>query len=449
MFLKKLYWSLFLARQIMGQKRYPFKPLDRILRDQSHNISRMVHYAYNHVPYYRETMKRLGLEPSDFKNAADLEKLPLLERDAIQADPERFLSDEWDRKELFPSRTAGSTAKPLEILCDTGALFESAALGERGQSIVKSLLQKRFNYREISLEPARSTTRKVRKLWREKAFIPKRLQAERRLLSLIDPPEKNLALINDFKPDLIYSYGSYLALLFSHIEKENAPFHRPSAIVYSSDGLPESARRLITEKYQIPVFSWYQANEAIKMGFECEQHKGMHINIDRYPARIVDESGNNLPPGEEGEVVISNLVRRSMVFLNYRIGDLAAWIPHPCPCGRNLPLLSFIPGRRDDLITLPDGRTLHPQSIRYIVTGEQKIWQYQVVQHTPYRFQILVVPMKGADREGMEKRIRDYVEETFGRDVTVEFDFVDSIKRTPGGKHRSVKNLCPSKEMTS
>ena len=84
-------------------------------------------------------------------------------------------------------------------------------------------------------------------------------------------------------------------MLFSHLAEANVQFHRPRMLRYSSDSLPENTRRLIAERFGIPVFSTYQANEALKIGFECERHTGYHLNVDLYPLRIADAKGRTLP----------------------------------------------------------------------------------------------------------------------------------------------------------
>ena len=213
-------------------------------------------------------------------------------------------------------------------------------------------------------------------------------------------------------------------------------------MTYSSDGLEESARRLITESFGIPVFGAYQANEALKLGFECDCHTGLHINTDLYPLRVVDQAGRDLPAGETGEVVISNLVNRATVLLNYRLGDLAAWLPGPCPCGRVLPLLSFPPGRSDDWIVLAAGQRLHPQAVRTVFTMLAGVRQYQVVQSAPGRFQVKLVATSDVDRPALEAAVVERFRRQIGRESRVELEFVASIDRTRTGKFRPIVSLC-------
>ena len=78
-----------------------------------------------------------------------------------------------------------------------------------------------------------------------------------------------------------------------------------------------------------------------EIGFECENHLGLHLNVDLYPVRIAEATGQDLPVGRNSEGGALNLVNPATVLLNYRLGDLAAFLPGKCLCGRSLPMLSF------------------------------------------------------------------------------------------------------------
>ena len=245
-------------------------------------------------------------------------------------------------------------------------------------------------------------------------------------------------MIQAFRPDVISTYGSYLELLFPYLCETGRRLHLPRAICYGADGLSDSVRRLILEDFGIHVLSAYQSIEAYQIGFECERHVGLHLNIDLYPVRIVDAEGRALPPGETGEVVVSNLVNRATVLLNYRLGDLASLLPERCSCGRTLPLLSFPQGRRDDIIVLPSGRLMHPHILNDLMRFETEVWRYQVIQETRTCFRVSLVVTPTCQREELRKRIESRFARTFGQGATIQVAFVESIDRTAAGKHRTV-----------
>lgn len=435
MLINRLFWSSFTAFHLRKQGDLPYWPLARIEKERDRRAMQMVAHAYRYVPYYRKTMRQLGLLPSDFCGAADIEKLPMIDRHQIQHHWKDFLSQSKSANSYLEVSSGGSSGAPVKIHHDIRSLFMNAAHGERDRSPYRSLLDKPTAYRETLFSPgAFGTAYNVQKFCRKHAYYPKNMRIIRQYLSLFDPPEKNLPKLNAFKPDIVRSYGSYLEMLFNHIDKTGDDLHRPKVIVFGGDGISSANRNEIETKYNLPVFSIYGAVEALKIGFECECHTGLHVNIDLYPLKIVDEQGKSLPNGQIGHVVLSNLINRSTVLLNYRLGDRAALLDVECPCGRTLPLLSFPDGRMDDLIRLPRGRICHPQAIRTIFTKESAVGQYQVVQQTQTHFSVKIIAKKQSEHILLKKSVARKFSEKFGNGITVDVSFVDTLERTPSGK---------------
>jgi phenylacetate-CoA ligase len=438
MLLTRAAWTAYLLWHLRGQARAPFRPWPAIERDQARRVRRMVAYAVRHVPYYREAARRLGLRPDAFRSAADLARLPLLERDQLQRDPEYFVSTAVPRARLVELRSGGSTGSPRSVFCDPAALFQNAAHSARDRSIRARLLGRRAGYRQTLISSRHSGIRRVQEFLDAHALFPRAVRLERQYLSLADSPAENLARMSAFRPDVLHSYGSYLGRLFAHARDTGGPWHRPRVVTFGGDALSPAARALIQEELGIPVFGIYQAIEALRIGFECEAHRGLHLNVDLYPVRVVDAAGRTVPDGTSGEVVVSNLVNRGTVLLNYRLGDVAAALPDPCPCGRSLPLLAPPPGRTDDLVELGPGVLLHPQALRDLFTEEREVWQYQVIQAGPARFRIDLVVAGVCDRPATAARIARRFAEQLGGRAAAEVRFVDEVARTAQGKVRAV-----------
>lgn len=436
--LSRLYWTAFLGWRVRGQARYAFRPPEAVRRDQCRRVRRMVAYAWRHVPYYRRTLERLGRTPADFRAVEDLERLPLIEREDLARNPMEFVSTEHPPDRHLLLHSGGSTGRPVDVYLDTRGLFEQAACFERLRAIVARCVGRRYGYREAVFASPQGTAPLVRRFCHERAWFPARARIHRRLIDLFLPIEEHLARLEEFRPDVLYGQGSTLGRLFAHARETGAPFHPPKAIIYTSDDIPGSMRRLILDEFHTPVFSLYGAVEALIVGFECEQHRGIHVNTDCCPVRIVDDAGRTLPPGETGDVVVSNLANWGTVLLNYRLGDLAALLPEPCPCGRSLPLLSFPQGRRDDRLLLPSGRTLHPQALRGPLEALDGVREYQVVQESPTLLRVALLLARSADRDRIAEAVRSRFAEICGPNVTTNVQFVDAIERTALGKTRLI-----------
>lgn len=404
----------------------------------------MVAYAYRFVPYYRETLNSLGLRPSDFRTVDDLARLPILERRQIQLAPERFLSSARSAR-ARPQvcfHTAGSTGAPISIHHGLDAILQAAVHGQRYHDVFAAHFPARRRSRETWIFPsAASNTVRSHRLQVDNTFLAKWIVSPRQFLSMLDPPEKNIPLINAFKPDIIHSYGSYLEVLFARLLATGEAFHRPKAVGFGGDGLSDSARKLIMDDFGIPAFSVYSSVEAPSIAFECGEHRGLHINEDIYPLRIVDSSGRSISPGEYGEVVVSNLVNRNMILLNYRLGDLAKLLPDPCPCGRSLRLMSFPEGRKDDWLELSTGEPVHPSLVYPLLRDEEGVLQYQLVQETPSDFHVGLVAKASCNRPEIEARLAAKFGRVFGEKTRLRVSFVSSIPRTSSGKVRCVVSM--------
>ena len=113
-----------------------------------------------------------------------------------------------------------------------------------------------------------------------------------------DGVESNLAAIDEFRPDVISVGGSYAEEMFARAVRTGKPFHRPKVVAYGADALSPGARRMLSEQLGIAVLSVYQAIETPQIGFECEMHRGHHLNVDLCPVRIVGAEGQDLPPAK-------------------------------------------------------------------------------------------------------------------------------------------------------
>ena len=443
---QRLGWTAWLAWNAPRQGRYAFKPLETILRDQERRIRATVAHAHRSVPYYRETLDQLGIDPASFHEANDLARLPVIERAELQATPDRFVSTEGDRSHYLEFHTGGSTGAPVRVYQDRAALFRVAVCRERARVVAMRYAGKRLRARRLVIsDPPNSSGVDPSHVFRSLSLVPPRIRVAKCRASIFEPPARNVETINRFRPDILVSYGSYLEALFAHLLETRMPFHRPGVVTFGSDGLSDQARRMINREFGIPVLGRYAAMEAFEIGFECEAHRGYHVNADYYAIRIVDDAGRDVPDGQTGHVLVSNFLSRGTVLLNYRLGDMATRVPGPCPCGRALPMISFLEGRSGDWLASRSGHPLHPQAVRTLLSDEDGVWSYQIVQEDFCRFVVKLVTRTDCDREVLRNRLRAKFTERFGAQTETTVEFVDSLPRTSRGKVRTVLSQLPDR----
>jgi phenylacetate-CoA ligase len=437
---RRLAWSAHVALRAPFESRRPFAPPDRLRANQLHRLREAVAHAREHVPFYREELRRLGLGAGDVEGPGDLALLPIVDREMLAADPERFLSRAEPPDRYVELRSGGSTGDPITLRIHPRSLFEQAIYSERHRGGVVSKLAGKRRYREARVADIPSSYaggHHVSSSFRRLSLIAPSLRFQRRQFSAIEPLEDLVPSLDAYDPDVLASFGSFQEMYLAHLISTGHRARLPRVMVYAGDGMSANARRLARERFGIRTLSIYTATEAFQIGFECERNRGHHLNEDLFPIRVVGPGGEEVPDGEPGEVIVSNLESRGTVLLNYRLNDVAARLGEPCPCGRTLPLLSLVQGRSDDWLEGPDGRRLHSQSVRIFMHDELEVVRYQVVQAEPDRFGAALVTVPGADRERLAARLRGRFREAFG-DVELEVTFVDDLPRSAAGKARPV-----------
>lgn len=110
----------------------------------------------------------------------------------------------------------------------------------------------------------------------------------------------------------------------------------------------QHCRDIVKKKFDLELFETYGAVEFGWLAFECNEHCGLHMTTNNMYLEIVDEEGEQVSAGEQGEIIVTGLYNRAMPLIRYRIGDLGIPSDEKCPCGRSWPLIKSIEGRIND-----------------------------------------------------------------------------------------------------
>jgi phenylacetate-CoA ligase len=405
--LNKAYGTVVTARNLIGQRRIPYLPEERLRELRDRRVRQIVDYAARSVPYYQDLLRSEGLEPARIRTAEDLERLPLVHKRQVRSQPERFIStSRWGRTAV-PFLTSGTTGEPVDIYHDRYSLLVNSAFNQRFTQVLRHFLGRQGGFKWLTIHHPDDSLTQMQKFLSENRFMP--LRRQQTAVDVSAPLDAVIAAINRERPALLSAYGSYLEALFKGVAARGINMHVPGVVYFGGDTMSDGGRRLIEEQFGAVVLSTYQAIEAFKIGFFCEERSGFHLHEDLVHVTIVDAAGRPVPAGEKGEVVISNLVNRGTVLLNYRLGDLAALSDEPCPCGRTLRLLTGLEGRVLDVIWMPDGSFVHPVEIWKVIShsldeGGSGLLQYQLIQHelALFELRLATVDRRAFDRMGDE-----------------------------------------------
>ena len=364
-----------IALNLRGDRRVAYLPREQLEAVRDGNVRAMVRHAARNVPFYRGWFAREGADPREIRTAGDLERLPLLDKRQVREEPELFLAEGAAARGAVRVTTSGSTGTPTAIHHDRRSLLLNVPYGERERRPVIDGTGGSFRPRELYVGNETSVIKTVTAFYEANTLF---VRPRRRFVSVRTPVEEVAALIDAERPDLLTGYGGWIHLFFKTVAARGIQLRPPKMVMYMAEALPPGGRELIEEHFGVPVMSRYSAAEAFKIGFYCERRTGFHLHEDLCHVRA----------GEGGRLVISNLVNRATVLLNYPIGDLGTFSGEPCPCGRTFRLMSELEGRVEDMLPLADGRVVHPRAIWQVFMNDPDVLQYQLTQHEPRRFSL-------------------------------------------------------------
>jgi phenylacetate-CoA ligase len=254
-----------------------------------------------------------------------------------------------------------------------------------------------------------------------------------------------LSQLNQHRPDAIVAYTNPLYFFARALDERGLKPWKPQAIVVGAEKLHVFQRSLIERVFQCPVFETYGSREFMLIGGECSKHSGLHLTMENLLVEILDDDGQPTAAGEEGNVVITDLTNYGMPFIRYANGDRAVAGLVSCECGRGLPLLAQVVGRRLDTLRTPDGRMVPGEFFPHFLKDFAIVRRFQVIQHTLDDVELKVVrcgSWGAGEREGIISEIQSYL----GNGVQFRMSEVDEIPLTAAGKLRVVISHCANHE---
>jgi phenylacetate-CoA ligase len=253
-------------------------------------------------------------------------------------------------------------------------------------------------------------------------------EARMSFLSIASTTDEQLAWLVRTNPTYLLTHPSVLHALVARIAKTGATLPALQHARTISEVLSPGTRGLCMDVLGVPIVDTYSAQEVGYIALQCPDHERYHVQAERLIVEIVRDDGTPCSVGETGRVVVTDLHNFATPILRYDIGDYAE-LGAPCACGRGLPVLERIVGRRRNMIVYPDGSTAWP--LFSIACREAARYHHlQLVQRTVDSLLARVLPDGALDREALVAAIH----RTLGDGFSVEVEMVDEIGRTPAGK---------------
>jgi phenylacetate-CoA ligase len=393
---------------------------------QWQKLQHLLRHCWEHVPYYRETWAGLGIAaPEDIRDPAHYARLPVLDKPTIRANFERLIAGP-QRAGLLYKTTGGSTGEPLKFGYTRDSYERRVAIMWRGYGWAGA----RLGQRTLYLWGTPLGAQKRKDLLYHGAF-------NRRMLNAFEMDRTRMAeyadAIDRFQPETIVSYVAPIVEMADWLIATDRRVHAPLRILGAAEALHDAQRTRIEQAFGAPAYNTYGCREFMLIAAECEHRDGLHVNADHLKVEL----GHGESAGGEGprELVITDLHNLGMPLLRYVNGDLATPGHGRCACGRGLPRLARVDGRKLDALRTRDGRFVPGEYVVYAFLGATGIRRYQVVQKQLDAFEILIVPDAGFDA-GIIEHVRSELVKVVGDSVALNFRLTDEIPLTPSGKQR-------------
>ena len=182
----------------------------------------------------------------------------------------------------------------------------------------------------------------------------------------------------------------------------------------------------------MPVVDTYSSQELGNIALQCPEHEHYHVQSESVLVEVLDERGKPCAPGETGRLVLTSLHNFALPLVRYEIGDYAEAGP-ACRCGRGLPTLARVLGRKRNMLTLPDGARRWPLTGFMAFRAIAPVRRYQFVQLDRGTIEARFVvdrPLRGEEEERLAEAIRG----ALGHPFDLQFTYLDAFPPHPGGK---------------
>ncbi len=418
--------------------------IDEVQALQRERLARTLQHAYDHVPHYRRAFDAKGVHPADFRDLPDLANYPFTVKADLR-DTYPFGLFAVPREQLARLHaSSGTTGKPIVVG------YTAADIDMWADVVARSL-------RAAGVRPGMM----VHVAYGYGLFtggLGAHYGAERLGCTVVPisggMTERQVQLINDFRPDAIMVTPSYMMALLDGFRKAGLDPHATSLRygIFGAEPWTNAMRMEIERSFGMDATDIYGLSEVIGPGVaqECVETKdGLHIWEDHFYPEIIDPiTGDVLPPGEQGELVFTSLTKEAFPIIRYRTRDLTRLLPGTARPGMRR--MEKITGRSDDMIILR-GVNVFPTQIEELLL--QTDWcsgHYQIELTRPGLMDEMTVHAEarsghwdGAPSEAWARAVVERIKNTIGISARVVIREPDSIERTAVGKARRVVDHRP------
>ncbi len=377
---------------------------------QYRELKSLVNNLYSFNRFYHDKMKEANVHPDDITSLSDASKLPFMYKQDLRDNYPTNMFTVPNSEVVRYHVSSGTTGKPTLVGYTRNDLeYWTEALARSLTSVgigSEDTMQVSYGYGLFT------------------GGLGLHYGAERVGATVLPAStgstERQIELIKDLDVTAIACTPSYLVHMGDVAKRMGVDFRKDTKLrkaVLGAEPWSDSMRKHIEETLGIRAFDIYGTSEmAGPMFTECEEKTGIHMAGDLVYCEIIDpDSGENLEPGQKGELVVTMLKKEAMPMIRYRIKDITSLDEEECPCGRTSPRISRISGRSDDMLIIR-GINVFPSQIEYtLLQIPQLAGHYMIIVTREGALDRMVVQVEIKEEAFSDKvedmnRLRSYVE---------------------------------------
>ncbi len=429
---------------MMRDPRHEAMPRAEINKLQLARLQQTVRYVYDRVPFYRRSLQERGVAPADIRTLADVALLPFTSKLDFRDNYPFGLSCVPREQIVRVHSSSGTTGKPVIAPYTRRDIDNWAEIMARCFACVgvtpSDIVQVAYGYGLFT------------------GGLGVHYGAERLGATVVPSSTGNtkrqLMLLQDLGATAVTCTPSYALILYETAREMGIDLAGTALRlgVFGAEPWSENMRRDIEEKLGITALNIYGLTEIIGPGVavECPHKCGMHIWEDQFLAEIIDPAtGEPLPYGQQGELVLTTLDKEAQPVLRFRTRDITSLIPDTCHCGRTMVRVSRITGRSDDMIRVR-GVSVFPSQVESVLLTVEGIEpQYLIIIDRQNSFasdelEIWVEVSEGVFSDemsrmvGLQTRLQKELESVLGLKARVKLVEPRSIARSEGKARRVV-----------
>lgn len=418
-------------RHLRDYERDQWLSSDELDALQWQRLRTLVAHCWDNVPFYRRWWGDAGMAGiGDIRSRDDYARLPALTKPVIRANAEDMVSPAH-RAGLYYKTTGGSTGEPLRFGYTRESYERRIAVMFRGYAWSGAHLGQKTVY----LWGAPVAAPAGYALFKDRLY---HAAFNRRMLNAFDMDERRMAeyaeAINRFRPETIVSYVGPIVELAQWVERNGHRIHQPKRILGAAEALHPHQRDVLRRVFGAPAYDTYGCREFMLIAAECEHGDGLHLNTDHLHVEFAAGPDARDP----SDLIVTDLHNFGMPMMRYVNGDLGTPGARACACGRGLPKLAKVDGRKLDVLRLRSGRVIPGEYLVHQFVTVEGVKQYQAMQREPDAVLIRLVLEPDGDPMIVQNQLRDAMRKVAGDELDVAFEIVDHIALTPSGKRRVV-----------